>query len=125
MASGEQHLEKYEFNRELLKNEMSVQNTKHYDWIVTIAFYSALHLIEMEIFNSEEISREHTDNHKQRTKIIKDCCEFKNIEAAYQQLNTRSWHARYTGFHTNEKHAKRMMQNLEIIENELLKGEAI
>lgn len=121
MPSTDQHMKKYLDNKELLNaSELNIETTKHYDWVVTIAFYSAVHIIEGEIFQNSSILGEHTKNHKKRAEIVGAHERFKNIRAKYNQLQTRCWVARYEAHRTSKDQAKRMLEYLRDIEEELL-----
>lgn len=121
MPTDAQHMKKYKDNKSLLNSsEMNIETTKYHDWVVTVAFYSAVHIIEGEIFKNATILGNHTENHEQRSQIVASHDRFKNIRAQYNQLKTRCWVARYDAHSTKKKQAKKMLEYLEHIENELL-----
>ena len=48
MPTGDEHKKKYINNKKVLKL-LNIQDKDQCDWIATIAFYSALHIIENEL----------------------------------------------------------------------------
>ena len=123
MPKGDEHLAKYRKNKKLLDSkEMDLnENSKHYEWIITISFYSALHLIEKEFFEDSSIIVDHSSDHKQRSDVMRKTRRFRNILTNYEKLKTACWKARYDADIMSAKQAKFALENLEIIEKNFLK----
>ena len=122
MPTAEQHLTKYRVNKRLLEtDEMSIEkNSKHYEWIITVAFYSALHLIEREMDMNDEIPCNGTTDHKSRNEVIAKTARFRNIRAQYKCLADACWKARYEAGRMNKNDAQTAINNLSKIEEYLL-----
>lgn len=125
MPNGEEHLEKYRVNKRLLESsDMNIDSTDHFEWVIIVAFYSALHLIEREININKKILSDGTKNHKQRSFIIASSTRFINIRSAYNNLFNSCWKARYEAGRSSRREAKKMLEYLSEIEKELLPNKA-
>jgi len=71
----------------------------HPGWVVTVAFYKALHVVEA-MFAEGPSMPGHTDDHKTRNAILKDK-RFSHIWKNYRPLWTASLIARYLRENTN------------------------
>ena len=49
MPSAQEHRKKYQDNKEVLNSVFDYNNRLHCNWIVTISFYIALHIIEAKL----------------------------------------------------------------------------
>lgn len=116
MPSENEHRKKYQDNRDLLNNELSFDNSKRYNWILTVAFYSALHLVEARLASYGF----HGRNHTLRENMVYQYSDFINIRAKYKDLHTKSIVARYSGKNITEEKARTAIKYLEDIEKELL-----
>jgi hypothetical protein len=65
----------------------------HPGWVVTVAFYKALHVVEA-MFAGESSGQSHTDSHMTRNKVLKNR-KYSHIWKFYQPLYTASLIARY------------------------------
>lgn len=121
MPTDAEHLTKYRVNKRLLdSDEMNVERTKHFEWVAIVAFYSAMHLIEKELFASPSSPQKHTSNHKERNDIISKYSEFRSIRSSYNILQTNCWKARYLAGRLSKLDAEQMIKNLSVIERNLL-----
>lgn len=68
MGTRSDHAEKAEHNQRFLE---SIDSQEYPDWAVTVAFYRALHLVEM-LFAA---SGHHSDNHRDRHDHLKTDCK--------------------------------------------------
>lgn len=108
----EQHKKKYNKNRELLRKELNIDTCDNYDWIVTVAFYSAIHLVEAELAKSDIHTRVHTD----RSVNVERFNIFRDVRAQYKALHDRSVVARYEGVCMSKKKAEQALKYLNDIE---------
>lgn len=88
MPSGEQHETKVNSNLELL-TYLEAAESPSYDWMVTVYFYSALHLIEKKL---SEYGK-HSIDHGERNKLVRQF--LRNIQIPYDTLYIESQNARY------------------------------
>lgn len=92
MPAGEKHLLKYNSNKELIGSELFDPKTTLYrDWLITITFYSAVHLIE-KVFASVQF---HSTSHINRDEDIMKFPILVPIAARYTLLEIQSKKARY------------------------------
>jgi hypothetical protein len=86
MGTRANHKEKADQNQAFLNG---IDQDLFPDWVVTVAFYKALHLVEM-LF---AVHGKHSDNHRDRHDSLKR--NFKQIWRHYLPLYTLSRRARY------------------------------
>lgn len=115
MPSREQHLEKY-INSKKILNSLNVQDKSQCDWIATIAFYSALHIIERDFANQNK----HFRTHMERETFINENEKYRKNKIAlkYKQLSSNSKVARYGPGVITPTQANQMLLYLRDIENE-------
>ena len=119
MPNINEHMKKYEENRTLLDNELNIEMCNCYNWIVTIAFYAAMHLVE----SSLAVNNIHSKTHIGRNTMIDRMSEFQEIRAQYKFLHDRSVIARYEAANMNKKKAVMALGFLNQIEKKILKPE--
>ena len=104
MSSYQAHLHQAQHNEGLLSELMASLSYK--DWLVTVAFYSAIHYVEAAFFNNPAI--EHTDTsiptrpdggwrdspHIWRMKLLEKHYP-KDVWKGFKSLSNASWVARY------------------------------
>jgi hypothetical protein len=99
MASPEAHIAKAKHNIKTIAL-LSRDLTKK-DWIVTVAFYAALHIVDTVLFHKKEGFQKHGQSHDKREEIIKNDTSFQKIYDCYRPLLNQSIIARYLqGFKT-------------------------
>lgn len=111
-----------------------IQMKKYYDWVITTAFYSALHYSEFQLFPFHFGPTEYTcfDDWYTAFKTIKDNKHdarkrlvYSNINpkagAAYNWLKDECWTARYYDYSTNEDDAKTAIEKLNILKSHIAK----
>lgn len=92
MPSKAEHLQKYKINKNILETVLDPKNKEHYDWIVIVCFYTALHIIEAR-FAQKSINNA---THKEREDRMRDNPDFgRKIAEKYKQLSSYSKVARY------------------------------
>lgn len=115
MPSSEQHKDKYLENKEVLE-VLDIKNKNHCDWITTICFYSALHIIDMKL----AISGKHPRTHTEREKILQNSQEISiKTKQKYKQMSSNSRVARYEKGKISQTITDQMLRYLRDIENEL------
>ena len=115
MPSESEHKRKYLENKGILENEMNVESSRHYNWVTTIAFYAAVHLVEGELAKSNI----HNTNHADRGTIVERYASFKKVRSQYKFLHDKSVIARYAGANMNREKAERALSCLKDIEKEI------
>lgn len=115
VPSEKEHQKKYNDNKDLLENELEISNSTRYNWIATVAFYSALHLIEEKLATYGI----HSKNHKARENMVNTYRDFKTVRVKYKMLYTWSIVARYAGESITEQKAREALKYLNDIEVEL------
>lgn len=116
MPSAEAHLTQYNSNRQVLSELMNLDSQPN-DWVITVAFYSALHIVGKAI--AENIGQEF-QSHQTRNKFIETNKMFESIAAEYIAMYTESRRARYHCANIKQKTVTRIIKQLEHIEQEML-----
>lgn len=88
MAPTEDHLEKAEHN-ERFADFLYEAKPDFYDWVVTGAFYSAVHYVEAALARRQH----HSQSHQQRDEGVR--LHLRTIYHPYRQLKDLSMRARY------------------------------
>lgn len=92
MPSEAQHRRQYEHNKELLNiPDFCIQSTNYIDWVVTILFYAAVHVVEMDLARLPY----HSLNHEERERAMARRASCKRILKEYHALYMASRKARY------------------------------
>lgn len=115
MPTFDEHKTKYDKNKELLEQELNISKCTNYDWIVTVAFYTALHLVEAECAKTNIHNATHTD----RGVYINRDRRFIKIRSQYKFLHDRSLAARYSSKIANKEKAEMALLTLKEIEKEI------
>jgi len=93
MASPDAHLTKAKHNIKTIV--LLSQDLTKKDWIVTVAFYSALHIVDAVLFYTQKDFQKHGQSHDKREKTIKNDNRFEKIWDCYRPLLNHSIIARY------------------------------
>lgn len=67
----------------------------HPQWVVTVAFYKALHIVEALFAADAAASEKHSDDHSARNRILKRTPRYEKIWRHYRPLFNDSLIARY------------------------------
>lgn len=94
MPASQDHVALAKKNRSALEY-LRLKIDDYPEWVVTVAFYEALHHIEAAMACDTSIQR--TSGHKERHDAIRNHKEFKKIYAPYKNLFDASCIARYMG----------------------------
>lgn len=117
MPSAQEHFEQYKRNRASLRKVMDIEKPP-YDWAVTIAFYTAVHLIERFIVEKNPKKRPSSD-HEDRMNWVRSVSEFKPIRSYYTALAQSSWQSRYMCIPFDQENTNKTITHLEKIEDSL------
>ena len=90
MALESDHIELANHNQELINHLLKDLST-YPDWVATIAFYKAIHIVEA-VFDNR--LKRHSGGHTERETLLKQI-QFKEIFIPYDHLNAASRVARY------------------------------
>ena len=93
MASPEAHIAKANHNIEtiaLLSKDLAKK-----DWIVTVAFYAGLHIVDAVLFCTQKGFDQHGQSHDRRETLIKNDNRFQKMYECYRPLSGLSIEARY------------------------------
>lgn len=104
------------------------ENSKYHDWVVTTAFYSALHFVQHQIFPllrdgityksfddyyTRALKGKKPSKHKATITLVSQ--ELPEIGSHYQFLYDNSWTARYRSYNIAEAIANLCRKKLEVI----------
>lgn len=93
VPTAPEHRKKYQDNKEMLNTLFDMNISAHRNWIVTMSFYMALHIIEAKLHKENGI---HSHDHKERDRLIDETGLFSNkVRQKYKQLESYSKIARY------------------------------
>lgn len=92
MPSQQQHLRQAKHNRDFI-TALDPATTPFLDWVVTVAFYVAVHRIEAWL--AVQSPPRHSTDHASRGNWIGRVRELKPIYPSYQELERHSRKARY------------------------------
>lgn len=116
MPTQREHREKYQENKKILGTLFDCTNKEHSNWITTISFYTALHIIEYKFAKMSIDCKTHSERENQMwesklfsTKIINK----------YKQMSVNSRIARYIG-NITPTIAEQMIRYLREIEDECM-----
>ena len=100
MPSRESHLTAVEQNSTVLSHLVAADQDFS-PWIVTVAFYKALHVVEAVFASDPNIDIDGTDDHKSRNGVLKSNNRYQKIWRHYTQLWNDSLIARYLVSHNH------------------------
>ena len=97
MASLDSHINKAVHNISVAAYLSKEETFK--DWIVTVAFYSALHIVDSVLYQTQKGFSRHGQSHDNRDKIVKYDNRLSKIWEHYSGLKRESIIARYLQAH--------------------------
>ena len=115
MPSTEEHKRKYDENRRLLDTNLNIEDCDFYNWIVTVSFYAALHLVEAKLAEYGIDSKDHFA----RCNNVERFSQFKNNRSQYKTQYDKSRIERYDGAFMNRKKGEFALKCLSEIEKQL------
>ena len=92
MPSAQVHRRQAQHNEAFIKS-FDLDTTPYLDWVVTAAFYTALHLIDAYL----DTRNIHLSTHRGRDSLIWSVRKLRPLYSAYRRLKHRSEEARYEG----------------------------
>lgn len=120
MPSSEKHLQQYRKNRETLASLQGIVPPPN-DWIVTVAFYSAVHLMEKVLV--DKLGRS-SKSHANRNDLIASIDILKRnrtIRSNYTALEMNAWRSRYECVTFTDSETSVLIGFLDQLEQELIK----
>ncbi len=102
MPSEKAHIQLAVRNQEAL-DHLCGDSERFPEWIATIAFYKALHVVEAVFTRAKGLGLQHGDSHRTRAEILKKTKRFTNLYKHYHPLWTASTIARYLQDHSTGK----------------------
>jgi hypothetical protein len=123
MPTQKEHRLKYLENKNVLDKLFDANNKEHSNWITTICFYTALHIVEYEFaainISNSNYSQKHSKDHAERQENMINSGMFDpKILSMYKQMNTNSRVARYKADNITPTIANMMLNYLKKIEQE-------
>lgn len=116
MPTKNQHLQKATHNENFL-NALDISTTIYLDWLVTIAFYAALHFVDAYIALTYS---KHPSKHQVRDNYIVKDTKLKRIIDGYWDLKNDSRQSRYNVYQFSVKEVKLDITKLQSIKNYIL-----
>lgn len=118
MPSKNDHKRQFNHNKNLINEDFfDLNNTVYLDWVVTIIFYTVMHLIEDKLADNNI----HCNSHTSRFKAVNRFTIFNSISNEYQTVYMESQKARYDCLNITKKQANEILNLLNYIEKELSK----
>ena len=92
MPKSTEHKNKYIENKYIIDTVLNETNRMHCNWVATICFYAALHIVEMQL----ALDGIHSKNHVEREENIQNSEKIPTyVLSRYKQMYTTSILARY------------------------------
>ncbi len=118
MGTVQEHRNKYIENKEILETLFDPSNKKHCNWIATICFYTALHMVEAKMAKENNF---HSHSHREREEMMYDSGLFSmKVLQMYKQLENNSRTARYLPDNIQPTIANQMQVFVKRIEAEVI-----
>ncbi len=83
------------------------------DWVVTVMFYTALHLIDQVLAHNAGL---HPRNHRQRHAAMSQQPALAPVYRDYRELEHQSWRSRYEGARFTAQEVQQLASRLNRIE---------
>lgn len=119
MPRSSEHKKKYLENKNIIESVLNEKNNEHCNWISTICFYAALHMVEMQLALDGIHSRDHVnrENNMESSKRISQY-----VLIRYKHMYTVSILARYEAASVSPAVANQMKHYLRQIEENFEKS---
>lgn len=115
MPTIAEHKKKYLENKDIVENMLDISKEGHRNWITTICFYAALHIIDMKLAEDNI----HSTTHLSRENILIKMKKISpRVTVRYKQLSSLSRAARYDAGAISEKLTNQALTYLHDIEKE-------
>ncbi len=116
MPKSSEHRNKYEENKYIIDTVLDEHDKRQCNWMSTVCFYAALHIVEMQL----ALDGVHSKNHIERETNMMDSKRITPyILMRYKQMYTNSILARYEAQSIAPTIAHQMKTYLAQIENKL------
>lgn len=115
MPSDVEHNKQYQHNKSLLQfTEFCVDSTNYYDWVITIIFYAAVHLVEDVLANSNNPS--HSKDHFDRKIQILANAKLRPVASQYLTIYNQSIRARYKCLSFTKTEIENIIRDFNLLE---------
>lgn len=118
MPKISEHKKKYLENKDIAENVLDITKEGHRNWIATICFYAAMHIIDMQLAKDNIHSKSHIEREEQ---IAKSSRISPKVNQKYKHLRTMSRIARYDAGSIAPTIADQLIRYLHNIEEECVK----
>lgn len=118
MPKISEHKKKYLENKDIAENVLDITIEGHRNWIATICFYAAMHIIDMQLAKDNIHSKSHIEREEQITKSSRIS---RKVNLEYKHLRTMSRVARYNADSIGPTVADQLIRYLHNIEEECAK----
>ncbi|MHB8077409.1 hypothetical protein [Desulfosporosinus fructosivorans] len=119
MSNVQQHIGQYRKNKGLLSESLFLINDecRYLDWVTTIIFYTALHLVHSHLASEPLYAMEQLrDTHGKLNNLVSTLSKFKHISAEYNLLYMESRKARYGCIPFRARKVQQLYDKLQLIE---------
>ncbi len=110
-----EHKKKYLENKDIAENVLDISIEGHRNWIATICFYAALHVIDMQLAKDGIHSKTHLEREKQ---IAENSRISQKVNLEYKHLRSMSRVARYDAESISPTVANQLIRYMHHIETE-------
>lgn len=117
IPTPQMRLRQYNLNKNTLQALTSIQPSQPNDWVVTVSFYSALHIVEKNLISKGKKTIKHEDRNRM---VIKDQEFGIDVADAYRALYNESKSSGYDCIPFSKKRADDALVYLKEIESILV-----
>ncbi len=118
MPKISEHRKKYLENKDIAEKVLDISIEGHRNWIATICFYAAMHIIDMQLAKDNIHSKSHIEREEQ---ISQSSRISQKVNVQYKHLRTMSRVARYDAKSIEPTVANQLIRFLHNIEEECAK----
>lgn len=115
MPKISEHKKKYLENKDIAENVLDISIEGHRNWIATICFYAAMHIIDMQLAKDGIHSKSHIER---ETQIAQSTRISRKVNLEYKHLRSMSRIARYDAESIEPTIANQLIRYLHNIEKE-------
>lgn len=119
MPKISEHKKKYLENKDIAEKVLDISIEGHRNWIATICFYAAMHIIDMQLAKDNI----HSKTHREREEQIANSSRIsRKVNLEYKQLRSMSRVARYEADSIAPTIANQIIRYLHHIEDECIEN---
>ena len=122
MPKISEHRKKYLENKDIAEKVLNISIEGHRNWIATICFYAAMHVIDMQLAKDNIHSKTHLEREEQ---IAKSSRISRKVNQEYKHLRSMSRVARYEADSIPPTVANQLIRFLHHIEEECIEDKKI